>query len=376
MSKLLDQITIIIPTYNRDFYISRSIQYISSLGFSSIKIADSSDDEKRKKHREYVEKLNNPAIEFYEYPPDISPFDKFHDILNQTTTTYVLFCSDKDFPIAGGVEQAIDFLDKNPDYSVVDGHYFRTQFVSSRLTFHDLYSTYHFSLQSESPLQRVYTFMSDYFAVFYAVHRTELSKKSFNNYSDTFRGNFEPQFGELIPGFLDLCYGKYKRLDTLYWIRSFGPSSNSTTLVLDTYAKSNKLSMYYRLYDQLLTDAILETEIAYDAEYIHLILKCSFTNYLTKTQMRPEGYDYIDPDTLRMQNPLFILYKKIIRRMRSIEQFIDQKKYRGQGISHCNSDAFLKSNRDVQSIKEWTLNYIDDMEKDRMIPFENPRRNK
>jgi len=343
---------------------------LSTLGFPSIIVADSSPEEKKSRHRDYIEKMKDPGIKFFGYPQNVTAFEKLYDVLNYVKTPYVVFCSDKDFPIAGGIEQALDFLINNPDYSIADGHYFRTDVKDSEVSFHELYGAYHIPLQSSSSLQRVYTFMSDYFAVFYAVHRTELARKALKKYLDTFKGHYNEQFGELIPASLDLCYGKYRRLDIPYWIRSAGPSFGSATPKLDTYAKSDELSHLYIHFEDLLTDSLLEIGEKSDRDHIRNILKNSFRNYLAKHHMRPECYDFINPDTLLMKNPLIVSYRKLIRILTRGQDFLDRKIHGIDIAAKNNSGMVFAQNEEMKKITKWTLDFAGYLENDAMIPNE------
>ena len=53
----LNKLTLIIPTYNRNYYLSRCLWYHAHFPFGQIIVADSSSEEKKVINRETVEKI-------------------------------------------------------------------------------------------------------------------------------------------------------------------------------------------------------------------------------------------------------------------------------------------------------------------------------
>ena len=70
---LLKKLTLIIPTYNRNYYLSRSLWYHAHFPFGQIIVADSSSEEKKAVNRETVDKIRERfgiGILYLEYEPE------------------------------------------------------------------------------------------------------------------------------------------------------------------------------------------------------------------------------------------------------------------------------------------------------------------
>nr|WP_319540128.1 TIGR00180 family glycosyltransferase [uncultured Methanospirillum sp.] len=126
---LLKDLTIIIPTYNRNYYLSRCLWYHSHFPFGEIIVADSSPEGKKIINREVVKRIirkRGSNILYREYPPETDKFGediqkKWGDAAQQVKTEYSLFCTDKEFTNPKILCRCIDFLNKHDDYDVAAG---------------------------------------------------------------------------------------------------------------------------------------------------------------------------------------------------------------------------------------------------------------
>ena len=92
---LLNKLTLVIPTYNRNYYLSRCLWYHAHFPFGQIIIADSSPEDKKIVNRETVEKIRSLFhinIIYLEYEPETEKYGgdiykKWGDAVSQSNTT-------------------------------------------------------------------------------------------------------------------------------------------------------------------------------------------------------------------------------------------------------------------------------------------------
>lgn len=128
----LQRVTLVIPTHNRNYYLSRCLWYHAHFPFAEIIVADSSDENKQRINRQTVEEIQqlfDTKVTYLEYnfPPDEyggEIYRKWGNAVMRVETEYSLSCTDKEFLIPTTVAKSVTFLDKHPDYSIADGRYY------------------------------------------------------------------------------------------------------------------------------------------------------------------------------------------------------------------------------------------------------------
>jgi glycosyltransferase domain-containing protein len=211
--------TIIIPTYNRSNYLRRILNYYNEHGGNSnIIVADSSSDENKKLNKKGISSLSNlTLLHLSDYPTSISASHKVDDALNYVNTKYCVFCADDDFITPNGIKQSVDFLEKNPDFTVAHGYYISFCLKADKREKQKFCWKRGYQYESitfPEAKSRLFSHFSNYYAAtFYAVHRTDFLKMIFK---ETIKFTDDVRFGELLPSMLTLIHGKMKRLDILY----------------------------------------------------------------------------------------------------------------------------------------------------------------
>ena len=216
---------IIIPTFNRPVYLKRILSYYSDSETAyNIIVADSSSDENKELNKKTISAVSNLAIQYLDdYPTKINSHHKLADVVNYAEGKYCLFCADDDFVTPNGINQSVDFLEQNPDFTVAHGQYIgfyledddreKQQFCWKPVDSHE-------SITFPEAKNRLIFHFSNYNPTIFAVHRTELLKMV---YKEALKSKVDPLFfGELLPSMLTLIYGKMKRLDVLYAARDSG----------------------------------------------------------------------------------------------------------------------------------------------------------
>ena len=221
----MNKVDLIIPTYNRPNFLKRILAYYSLHGknFSFI-IADSSSPINKSHNKKIINTFSKLNILYIDkFPQNLSQHDKFAEMIKFAKSKYCVFCADDDFIVPNGIKEAVDFLEKNPDYSAAHGTYisfyvYKTPFGSKKFWWRFLYSP--FSITSLNPANRLSSHLTNYNMVVWAVRRTNIVKNCYEEFSKSKIDPYLlPNFGELLPDVLTVIYGKIKYLNTFYAAR-------------------------------------------------------------------------------------------------------------------------------------------------------------
>ena len=224
----LEEVTILIPTHNRNILLKRSIDYYSNFNCNII-VCDSSENKS-------IEILNNSKLTYLHYF-NTTFAKKLYNAITYVKTKYVCLSADDDFLSLKGVHKGVSFLENNDDYFSVQGKYlhFYCNKYNNNYSTHNLYEAaglIHYN--SESPFQRVADSSKNGMQLLYALHRTESLLSSFKVSEECIPLTMVEYTSNLIP----LFYGKHKMLNILWMARDparytiYESKSNSITSVL------------------------------------------------------------------------------------------------------------------------------------------------
>jgi len=286
---LLNRVTLIIPTHNRNFYLSRCLWYHSHFPYNEIIIADSSNDEKRKINQLTVCKLGKNNIRYIPYLFNSDPYGKdvytkWADALNYVQSDYSVFSTDKEFTLPLTTCKCVDFLDEHLDYNTIDGQYISADYDSScKINFIKEYPT-KCSISFSNPLSRLLIgqLYKNASSSLLALRRSKFHKNlysSINSYSLN-----DIRFGEFTVEFLSLILSKHMYLcDDPFRCRDqsrlkehgkvkFEESSNVRYPLLDKYIECGIYESTFERFANCLAEAInLEMSSISKEEAINLI---------------------------------------------------------------------------------------------------------
>lgn len=218
----MSKIDLFIPTYNRPDFLERLLNYYQDLAVKyRIIVADSSSVRNKKLNKKIILKFPRLNILYLDkFNPLQVSHQKFAEMVKVAEAKYTVFCADDDFLIPSGIDEAVNFLDKNKDYSSAHGTYIAF-YINSNLPFFKKFIWRYIypyeSIADENPLTRVSKHLGNYYQVLWAVRRTDHLKTV---YKEFLKSRTDPVlFGELLPDILTLIYGKMKRLNTFYSAR-------------------------------------------------------------------------------------------------------------------------------------------------------------
>jgi glycosyltransferase domain-containing protein len=203
---LLNKLTVVIPTYNRNYYLSRCLWYHSHFPFGEIIVADSSPEAKKVVNRETVRKIveeRGVNIRYLEYPPETERYGgditrKWGDAVQHVETEYSQICTDKEFLIPKMLCKCIAFLDEHRDYDMAAGP--RYNIISSKsgdLEFFEAHPGRLLSINYSDPLARLLAFSVSNPDTFNtgSLRRSDIHKCLYNKLSEAEINDL--RFGEL-----------------------------------------------------------------------------------------------------------------------------------------------------------------------------------
>ncbi|MFA5452134.1 MAG: TIGR00180 family glycosyltransferase [Candidatus Methanomethylophilaceae archaeon] len=218
---LLKKLTLIIPTHNRNFYLSRCLWYHGHFPFAEIIVADSSVEDKRVVNRETVQKIRDmfgAHITYleYDYPAEKyggEIYQKWGDAMQHVVTKYSQSCTDKEFLIPTTISKCIKFLDEHPDYSIAEGMDYQIRHnEDNEIAFYPWQGDKSYS--SDKPLDRIYASLTANRPVGtqFSVQRTDNHKKIFD---DMGKYNlYDIRYGEALIELAPLIFGKTQKFSS------------------------------------------------------------------------------------------------------------------------------------------------------------------
>lgn len=218
----MTQVDLFIPTFNRPDFLNRILSYYNSYKVNfNIIIADSSTKLNKKKNKKIVTSFPDLKILYLDkFPDKLISHHKFAKMLKYAKSKYCVFCADDDFVVPNGINEAVKFLEKNPDYSAAHGSYisfFRFDSGFGKKQFWWKYIYPYRSITYSDPLKRLAAHPVDCQQVLWAVRRSEIVKTC---YRELMRSKADPYiFGERLPDVLTVILGKMKRLNNFYAAR-------------------------------------------------------------------------------------------------------------------------------------------------------------
>jgi len=209
---MLKKLTIIIPTFNRD-YLERCLYYVSQFPFGAIIVADSSFDEKKNQNRKIINKListTSSNILYLQYPPETEEYGgdiyrKWADAVFHVETEYCQICTDKEFPIPITQCKCLKFLEANIEYGVADGIHFNIESGKEEGVY-SLRTIPTAAIYESDGWMRFVHMCQNPGCTLLGLHRTSLQK---NVYSKLTHYNIDDiRFGEIYLELQDVILGK------------------------------------------------------------------------------------------------------------------------------------------------------------------------
>tara|TARA_B100001057_G_scaffold500752_1_gene617580 strand:+ start:206 stop:1270 length:1065 start_codon:yes stop_codon:yes gene_type:complete len=210
----LERLTIVIPSYNRQRFISRQVEFWSKSPVRLV-ILDGSKDPIR-----YLKKINSKKIIYHHSQNSLE--QRLKKSLNFINTDYVAMISDDEFFCKSSLKSCINFLDTHKDYSTCKGMAIGFNWDGNQVLAFKIYPKLEgYDNNNKSSFERMNFHMKNYeMASLWSIQRSEVYSSCINSVSKYSKYSSaavaEIQFS-LISSFM----GKIKVIQNLMWLRSF-----------------------------------------------------------------------------------------------------------------------------------------------------------
>ena len=211
--KSLSELTIVIPTYNRQSFAMRNMDYWSGRP-AKVLVIDGSQQPIP------AENLCSLSKNITYIHLDLPFNERILFATERLTTKFAMLCCDDEFQVPSGIVKCIDFLEKNQDYSQCCGRVIRflPRKYYIRLDPDKLTHEHHFVNQKHWEERVAYHMTPIVTSTIYGVHRVD-SFRHCVKYSMNYEyGNPYPQ--ETLFEFAAAAFGKSKVISSVTWLRS------------------------------------------------------------------------------------------------------------------------------------------------------------
>ena len=230
----MENLTIIIPSNNRPFFLRRSINYWNNYNFPVI-IIDGSDETQKK----WADENSNRNIQ-YLYKKTPFP-DRLNFAAKAIKTKYCILISDDEFYCVSVLKKCMNFLESNNEYVAVNGCAIGFFYNFSKLMGKKIYPEWIKRLRTETdPYERIMSHMRDYAnPLGVSVTKSDMFKKCVELYAN----NEFPIFAqfELQMNLILSFAGKSKTIDELMYFRSLDEDSPPIHHIIKNHIQSLNL---------------------------------------------------------------------------------------------------------------------------------------
>jgi glycosyltransferase domain-containing protein len=210
----LSELTIVMPTFERPFFLLRQIKYLATWK-TRIIIVDGSEKSPTPAVLEMLKSL--PHIEYRHIRG--SYVERISGVANEISTPFAMCLADDDLYLQMGLLQAIQKLKSNPSAVACMGQSIGLDFRLKKSYFFKYGSNLkEYSVNGKTPKQRILNGFTEYrSATPYAVFRTSIFKKVWRP-REHLSSLETVEYEHAIRTYF---YGKLISTDSIYWIRSF-----------------------------------------------------------------------------------------------------------------------------------------------------------
>jgi len=288
-------LTVLIPTHtNRHQFLYRILSYLSvSNCFYPIIVIDSSSPELIKINQDTIKQISlkiRPKHMILD--TNLNLYEKMTIASDYIETPYSVIIADDDFIVPSSLNLGINFLESNPEYSIVHGYAACIETPENKVFGEVINSNFYSqrSLEINDTKKRLQNHMRDYATTFYSIHKTFHLKSNFKKLSECKWLDF--RFGELLPSCLSVIQGKTKKMNCLYMIRQsnrYNLRPNKRKKFKDWIADPD-WSLNYKHFRYTLAYEIAKKE-GIQFEQAKNVVKDAFFSYLVNITQKAKSVD-------------------------------------------------------------------------------------
>ena len=238
----MENLTIIIPSNNRPFFLRRAIKYWNNYNFPLIIVDGSSETQKK-----WMDENSNENIQYF-YKKTSFP-DRLNFAAKLVKTKYCILIPDDEFYCVSVLKRCVNFLESNNEYVAVNGCAIGFFYTFNKLMGEKKYPEWVKRIRAETdPKERITSHMKDYVNTLgVSVIKSDMFRKCAGLYAN----NEFPIFAqwELQMNLILSFAGKSKTVEELMYFRSMEEDSPSIAHVVKNHIPSlnlkNKIDRFW-----------------------------------------------------------------------------------------------------------------------------------
>jgi len=271
-------LTIVIATKNRSEFMARLLNYYADTNYRHwIYVGDSSDSSHFECTKDVINQLKGRLkVRIYKYP-DLSGQESLNKLLEMITTPYVVYIGDDDFLVTSGLQDCIEFLENNKEYTGANGRgvAFSLRNYGPKGQFQSLGGYRQRAIEADTAVGRLLLYFERYFVTVFSVQRLSVWKTM---YKDVFSIPDRALAGEFLPCCLSVIQGKIKHLNCFYLLRQTHGQRDVLPNAFD-WITDPKWFLSYEALRSSLIQALIEKDCI-DRKQADRIVKQVFWGYL------------------------------------------------------------------------------------------------
>ena len=329
----MSDLTILIPTYKRQHILEKLINYWSNSSFK-ILILDGS---KEKIKNNIANKYSNIDYLHFSYQiedrecPQGSLYRRFCEGFNKVETKYSLIATDDDFFNIQAIEECLDAIGKNDNFSSFSGFTYSCVFKKRSIKLERMYKNSSFLTSGiKDPDKRAIFFFYYVPRYYYSISNTELSKRIFGI---LYRYKFLPIFAwvELFYEISMSLISCHNVINSPFCIRGVNTKIERSKKVMD------------------INDCFFEKEISNHLDHLITDLSNMLVKYSNKSFSEIQNY-------FKFSICAFISYSEINREIKTINTEIKTKLKDKLNLHRLKNYFYKKQNKKYENIYN-NLNY-------------------
>ncbi len=236
-----DQLTCLIPTYNRPAFLRRLFQFYEQCPLPcSFFVADSSRPDAAAENLDVIHRMRGSFnITYRHFDADV--VNKIHQALQQIDTPYVVLCADDDCLLPPALEHCVEFLETHSDYSVAQGIMAIVNHPGK-----PPYATAGYSLVDDDPIARCRKMFRFNFSTFYGVYRTATLRDNFQITTTGLDCAYSHFFPELMLSQLSVMRGRVKVFPEIFYLHEEHDSNFSVTPKVSDPSRAVEMEQQFR----------------------------------------------------------------------------------------------------------------------------------
>ncbi|MFN0116720.1 MAG: TIGR00180 family glycosyltransferase [Elusimicrobiota bacterium] len=247
-------VTIIVSSFNRPQFLRKlCLYFIGQEEKFPVLFGDASYTEKKQSVQAIAEEFKmETRFSFHDFESGYPLYPLLFELLKKVKTPYVMLLADDDFVATDFLPIGIDFLDKEPSYSLVHGNSL-IAIVSSNDIPQSTQQYSQLEQHADDRLDRLINHLGAYSTTAFSIHRTDQMLK---NFAYLINLKTDHRFSEVLESCLSVVQGKVKKMDNLFLVRRMHPQQDSVQLGLKEddfdWVTSKKWAPQYELFLDIL----------------------------------------------------------------------------------------------------------------------------